>query len=77
MAVAPSLQRQGIGRRLLDEAKTVALAWPADAIRLDAYDSAAGAGPFYSKCGFHEVGRANYRGVALAYFELLLSDRSS
>ncbi len=77
MAVAPSLQRLGIGRRLLDEARIVALAWPADAIRLDAYDSAAGAGPFYAKCGFHEVGRATYRGVALTYFELLLPERSS
>lgn len=73
MAVAPQLQRQGMGRRLLEEAKAVAAAWPADAIRLDAYDSAAGAGPFYAKCGFREVGRVTYRGVRLTYFELLLS----
>jgi GNAT superfamily N-acetyltransferase len=72
MAVAPALQRQGVGRRILDEAKTVASAWPGDAIRLDAYDAAAGAGPFYSKCGFREVGRATFRGVPLVYFELLL-----
>jgi GNAT superfamily N-acetyltransferase len=73
MAVAPRLQRQGIGRRILEEAKVVAAAWPADAICLDAYDSAAGAGPFYSKSGFREVGRVTYRGVALVYFELLVS----
>lgn len=72
MAVAPALQRCGIGRRLLEEAKTVAAGWPADAIRLDAYDNVAGAGPFYSKSGFREVGRATYRGVPLIYFELLL-----
>jgi ribosomal protein S18 acetylase RimI-like enzyme len=72
MAVAPQLQRQGVGRRLLEEAKVIAAEWPADAIRLDAYNSPAGAGPFYAKCGFREVGRATFRGVPLTYFELLL-----
>lgn len=72
MAVGPTMQRQGIGRRLLEEAKVVAAAWPGDAIRLDAYDAAAGAGGFYAKCGFREVGRITYRGVPLIYFELLL-----
>jgi GNAT superfamily N-acetyltransferase len=66
------MQRQGVGRRLLEEAKIVAAAWPCDAIRLDAYDAAAGAGPFYAKCGFREVGRMTYRGVPLIYFELLV-----
>lgn len=72
MAVAPALQRQGVGRRLLEEANAVAAAWPCDAIRLDAYDSPAGAGPFYAKCGFREVGRITYRGVPLIYFERLI-----
>ncbi len=72
MAVEPALQRQGVGRRLLEEARSVAQRWPADAIRLDAYDASAGAGAFYEKCGFHEVGRAIYRGSPLVYFELLL-----
>jgi GNAT superfamily N-acetyltransferase len=72
MAVDPGRQRQGIGRRLVEEAKTVARAWPADAIRLDAYAAPAGAGGFYAKCGFREVGRATYRGVPLIYFELVL-----
>lgn len=72
MAVTPPLQRQGIGRRIMDEAKAVAASWPGDAIRLDAYDAKAGAGPFYAKCGFREVGRAAYRGVPLIYFELLV-----
>lgn len=72
MAVAPDLQRQGIGRDLVREAIAAARAWPSQAIRLDAYDAAAGAGGFYRKCGFREVGRATYRRVPLLYFELLL-----
>lgn len=71
MAVAPSLQRRGIGRHLLEEAKATATAWPGNAIRLDAYDAEAGAGGFYSKCGFREVGRVTYRNTALVYYELL------
>ncbi|HWB02601.1 MAG TPA: GNAT family N-acetyltransferase [Verrucomicrobiales bacterium] len=71
MAVHPDLQRQGIGRALLHEAVSVAKAWPAQAIRLDAYDSPAGAGAFYAKCGFRETGRVVYRKVPLIYFEYL------
>ncbi|MEY4916575.1 MAG: hypothetical protein RL616_488 [Verrucomicrobiota bacterium] len=70
MAVHPDWQRQGIGRLCLDEVKRIAQAWPADAIRLDAYDADAGAGEFYSKCGFREVGRASYRNCPLIYFEM-------
>lgn len=73
LAVAPAAQRRGVGRLLMEEAKAVAREWPADSIRLDAYDHAAGAGRFYVKCGFREVGRVTYRGVPLVYFELLLS----
>ena len=72
MAVHPDLQRQGVGRRCLEHAVARARRWPGDAIRLDAYDAEAGAGPFYSKCGFREVGRAVYRSSALVYYELLL-----
>jgi GNAT superfamily N-acetyltransferase len=72
MAVDPLVQRRGIGRRLVREAIAAGRAWPADAIRLDAYDAEAGAGPFYAKCGFREVGRVSYRGNPLVYFELLL-----
>jgi predicted N-acetyltransferase YhbS len=72
MAVAPELQRQGIGRDLVREGLAVARTWPSQAIRLDAYDAAAGAGEFYAKCGFREVGRVTYRTVPLVYFELLL-----
>lgn len=72
MAVEPRLQRQGVGRRLIDEAIAAARLWPADAVRLDAYEGPAGAGGFYATCGFREVGRATYRGTALIYFEYLL-----
>jgi GNAT superfamily N-acetyltransferase len=72
MAVHPAVQRQGIGRQLLEDAASVARSWPADAIRLDSYDAAAGAGPFYAKCGLREVGRMKYRGTPLIYFELML-----
>jgi len=72
MAVSPDHQRQGIGRRCLVEACRIARDWPADAIRLDAYDAPAGAGEFYRKCGFREVGRASYRNTPLIYFEMPL-----
>jgi GNAT superfamily N-acetyltransferase len=73
MAVAPTIQRCGVGRALLLEALNVAQSWPADAIRLDAYDAPAGAGGFYARCGFEERGRAVYRGVPLIYFERRLN----
>jgi ribosomal protein S18 acetylase RimI-like enzyme len=72
MAVQPELQRQGIGRLLLQEAEAMARAWPADAIRLDAFDAEAGAGGFYLKTGFREVARVTYNQVRLIYFELML-----
>ena len=72
MAVDPEFQRLGIGRRLLAEAVRIARSRGADALRLDAYDADAGAGPFYAKCGFRETGRAVYRMTPLVYFELVL-----
>lgn len=72
MAVLPEMQRQGIGRLLIQEAVKQARAWPANAIRLDAFDAEAGAGTFYAKCGFREVGRVTYRKAPLIYFEWLL-----
>lgn len=74
MAVDPELQRQGVGRACLAEATRRARAWPAQAIRLDAYDAPAGAGRFYERCGYRDVGGAPFRGTALRYFELMLSD---
>ena len=71
MAVHPGLQRKGIGRRLLKKAAAMARDWPADAIRLDAFDAAAGAGGFYTKCGFREVARVTYKKDPLVYFEMV------
>jgi GNAT superfamily N-acetyltransferase len=72
MTVAVTHQGQGLGRLALEDAIDVARDWPADAIRLDAYDAAAGAGAFYAKCGFVEKGKVVYKGDPLAYYELLL-----
>ena len=47
--VDPALQRSGIGRQLLDRAKSAAKEWPVDAIRVDAYDGESGAGPGAAK----------------------------
>lgn len=72
MAVSPDLQRRGIGRACLAEAERIARAWPADAMRLDAYDAPAGAGTFYQRCGYREAGRRVYRGNPLIYYERIL-----
>jgi GNAT superfamily N-acetyltransferase len=72
MAVYPDVQRKGVGRFLLEGVAGIARAWPADAIRLDAFDAGAGAGAFYAKCGFREVARVTYKKDRLVYFELML-----
>ncbi|RPJ53102.1 MAG: GNAT family N-acetyltransferase [Acidobacteria bacterium] len=72
MAVHPVSQRRGVGHRLLEAAVDTVRNWHGDAIRLDAYDAPAGAGGFYLKCGFCEVGRVTYRNVPLIYFEFLV-----
>ena len=69
MAVHPEDQGQSFDRLCFTESHRVAAPWPADAIRLDASDSVAGAAGFYQKCGFHEVGRAVYRSAPLIYLE--------
>jgi GNAT superfamily N-acetyltransferase len=77
MAVTPSRQRQGVGRKCLGEAQHMAAAWPADAIRLDAYDAGAGGGPFYERCGFTERGHICYRKAPLTYYEMLIKINSA
>jgi GNAT superfamily N-acetyltransferase len=72
MTVSVPHQGEGLGRFALDDARRVAREWPADAIRLDAYDAVAGAGTFYTKCGFTERGRVVYKGNPLVYYELRL-----
>jgi GNAT superfamily N-acetyltransferase len=72
MAVEPARQRHGLGRRCIEEAVGFCRNWPADSLCLDAYDADAGAGAFYQKCGFSEVGRATYKNTPLIYFEMLV-----
>ena len=72
MSVSVAHQGQGLGRLALEDARTVAEAWPADAIRLDAFDAEAGAGEFYARCGWSERGRVKYKGDPLRYYELVL-----
>lgn len=72
MAVSPRYQRQGIGRQLIEEAKRVAMQeLGGDALRLDSYDAAAGAGGFYRRCGFSVVRQGSYNGTPLLWFEWL------
>ena len=73
MAVSVEHQGQGLGRLAMADAQAVAEAWPADAIRLDAYDAEAGAGSFYERCGFTQRGRVVYKGDPLVYYEFFLS----
>jgi GNAT superfamily N-acetyltransferase len=73
MAVDLAHQRAGLGRACVAEAVALCAEWPGDALCLDAYDTDAGAGEFYRKCGFAEVGRATYRNTPLIYFERLLN----
>jgi GNAT superfamily N-acetyltransferase len=73
MAISVAHQGRGFGRLAVEDARITAGEWPADAIRLDAYDAEAGAGPFYVRCGFHERGRVVYKGDPLVYYEVLLT----
>lgn len=71
MAVHPKQQRLGIGSALVRECVRLVGVWGGDAVWLDAYDDPqVGAGPFYQKCGFREVGRKTYRVTPLVYYEL-------
>jgi len=72
MTIVPARQRQGIGKKCLDKAERIAATMGADAIRLDAYDAAVGAGGFYERCGYAEMGRVTCRNAPLVYYELLL-----
>lgn len=73
MAVRPGYQRIGVGRALIEEAKKMASALSGDSLRLDAYAGVAGAGGFYEKCGFTEMGHIVYRTVPHIYFEWLIA----
>ena len=69
MTVRPDSQREGIGRWIMREIETLARRAKRSAIRFDAYDSPAGAGGFYVKCGYVRVHRGEIGGTALEYYE--------
>jgi GNAT superfamily N-acetyltransferase len=69
LAVSPSARGTSVGRQIMDAAKDVARSWPAQALWLDTYDNAAGAGEFYRKCGFREVGAGTSDDMPLMYYE--------
>jgi GNAT superfamily N-acetyltransferase len=71
MAVRPGYQLIGVGRALIEQAKAMVAALKGDSIRLDAYEGIAGAGGFYEKCGFTEMGHIQYKKVPHIYFEWL------
>jgi GNAT superfamily N-acetyltransferase len=77
MAVAVTHQGRGLGRQALADAVSIARSWPADALRLDAYDAKSGAGDFYARCGFRERGHVIYKGNPLVYYELVLEPARS
>jgi GNAT superfamily N-acetyltransferase len=70
--VLPKCQGRGFGTQLMAAAIGHARTWPVDAVRTSAFDGAAGAGPFYAKCGFREMGRVKYRKIPMIYFEMIL-----
>jgi ribosomal protein S18 acetylase RimI-like enzyme len=71
LAVAPASRQRGIGRALMESAKEVTRAAPMDALWLDVYDHAAGAGSFYEKCGFRKVGKVSHQSTVVIGYEWL------
>jgi GNAT superfamily N-acetyltransferase len=69
LAVAPQLRGRGVGGELVEVCKAIALSWPAQALWLDTYESAAGAGRFYEKCGFRKVGPTVFKDAPLGFYE--------
>jgi len=70
--VSPKYQGRGFGIQLMAAVVDHARAWPVNAVRTSAYDGVAGAGAFYAKCGFREVGRVTYRTIPMIFFEMIL-----
>lgn len=75
LAVSPERRKCGAGRMLMEAAERAARERGAQALWLDAYEHAAGAGSFYERCGFRKVGPAPGAEIPLAFFEKALSVR--
>jgi GNAT superfamily N-acetyltransferase len=69
LAVSLEFRNLGVGRQLLAAARQSACDRAAQALWLDAYEHAAGAGPFYLRCGFRKVGPAPGGEVPLMFYE--------
>ena len=74
LAVAPEFRGAGVGRQLIVAARETARSRGAQALWLDAYEHPAGAGSFYFKCGFRQVGRTEHADVPLLLFEWLVEE---
>lgn len=72
-AVLPTRQRQGIGRFALVEIEALCRSRRLSALRFDAYQGPAGAGPFYVKCGYIRRHSNEVRGVGRDYYEKVLT----
>ena len=75
LAVSPERRKRGVGRMLMEATERAAHERGAQALWLDAYEHAAGAGPFYERCGFRKVGPAPGADIPLVFFEKALSVR--
>lgn len=69
LAVSVDCRGQGIGREIMEVCKSTARSWPAQALWLDTFEHAAGAGRFYEKCGFRKVGVSALLDGQLGYYE--------
>ena len=74
MAIDPQYQRLGVGRQVMNELGKLAGRMKLLAIRLDAYQGAAGAGEFYRKCGCLLVHEGKVGDVGLEYYEKVLRE---
>lgn len=64
MTVSEDYRRMGVGRALLAACKDAAHSRRAAALWVDTYAGAAGAGSFYLRCGFRQVGSLHYEWLA-------------
>lgn len=69
LAVSSDCRKRGVGRMLMEAAERAGRERGAQALWLDTYEHAAGAGPFYERCGYRNVGPAPGAEIPLAFFE--------
>jgi GNAT superfamily N-acetyltransferase len=73
LAVAPLQRGRGLGGRLIAAAKDAARARSIQALWLDTYADAAGASPFYVRCGFRQVASVHDQQWPLLFYEYRVS----